>query len=152
MIRSRSQTDVAEEATPNGMAKGRAAKKRQVRLAMESSGLDEFMAYVRSPWRIIWNNFLAGIFRGLGVAVGATAVLALLLWILAQIMAMPFVGEYAARLKDQITFYAEEARYSDDFERLETLLKDIRTELQQQRPTVTVDATTPGSDTERKVP
>ncbi len=113
--------------------KSRTVSKKTLRLAMESSSIDDFLAYVRSPWRIIWTNFLAGIFRGLGVAVGATAVLAILLWLLALARAMPIVGEFATQLKDQIATYAEETRYSDDFDRLESALKDIETELRQNR-------------------
>lgn len=113
--------------------KSRTVPKKSLQLALESSSIDDFLAYVRSPWRIIWTNFLAGIFRGLGVAVGATAVLAILLWLLALARAMPIVGEFATQLKDQIATYAEETRYSDDFDRLESALKDIETELRQNR-------------------
>ena len=91
------------------------------------------MAYVQSPWRIIWTNILAGIFRGLGVAIGATAVLALLVWLLTLVVSLPLIGEYAAQFKDQIAAYAEETRYSDDFERLESALKAIEAELKRQK-------------------
>lgn len=103
--------------------------RRSVRKALESSQLDDFMAYVRSPWRIIWSNFLAGVFRGLGMALGATAVLALLIWMLTLLIRLPIVGEYAAELKEQIVYYAEEAQYGDDFQRLEEVLKNIEEEL-----------------------
>ena len=61
------------------------------------AGLDEFVQYLRSPWRIIWANFLAGIFRGLGFIVGVTVVLALVVWVLVQVLGgLPFVGEWFA--------------------------------------------------------
>lgn len=31
--------------------------------AIEASGLDEFMTYIRSPLRMLWPNFVAGIAR-----------------------------------------------------------------------------------------
>lgn len=27
--------------------------------AIEAAGLDEFMAYIRSPWKMLWPNFVA---------------------------------------------------------------------------------------------
>jgi hypothetical protein len=27
--------------------------------AIEASGLDEFMEYIRSPWKMLWPNFIA---------------------------------------------------------------------------------------------
>lgn len=31
--------------------------------AIGSSGLDEFMEYIHSPWKMLWPNFVAGIAR-----------------------------------------------------------------------------------------
>lgn len=90
------------------------------------------MAYVRSPWRIIWTNLLAGIFRGLGIAIGATAVLALLIWVLSLVEEIPFVGEYATQLTEKVSVFAEEARYSDDFERIQNVLERIEKDLQKE--------------------
>lgn len=59
------------------------------------AGFEEFVAYMRSPWRIIWANLLAGIFRGLGFVIGATVVLAIVVWILVQVLGnLPIVGEW----------------------------------------------------------
>lgn len=104
--------------------------KKQIQKALESTQIDDFMAYVRSPWRIIWTNLLAGIFRGLGVAIGATAVLAVLIWFLSLAEEIPFVGDYAAQLTEQVSVFAEEARYSDDFERIQRVLERIEKDLQ----------------------
>lgn len=32
--------------------------------AIEATGLEEFMEYIRSPWKMLWPNFIAGIARG----------------------------------------------------------------------------------------
>jgi hypothetical protein len=107
-------------------------KARNARRALKAGGLADFMAYVQSPWRIIWSNFLVGVFRGLGLAIGATLVLGTLLWLLALARHIPMVGEFASDLKDQIVQYAEETRYSDDFERIEAILVNIEQDLQRQ--------------------
>ena len=114
-----------DEPIPDPGSKHVVIKRRRGQLAFESSGLDDFMAYVQSPWRIIWTNLLVGIFRGLGVAIGATAVLAFLVWLLSLAGSFPLIGQYARELNDQITQYAEDTRYGDDFRRLEVILERI---------------------------
>lgn len=54
----------------------------------------EFVRHLRSPWRIMWTNFLAGIFRGLGVLVGMTMVVGLLVWLITQLIDFPLIGQY----------------------------------------------------------
>jgi len=39
--------------------------------------IEEYLLYLRSPWRVMAVNFFAGMMRGLGAAVGATAVIGL---------------------------------------------------------------------------
>ncbi len=59
------------------------------------AGLNEFVQYLRSPWRIIWANLLAGVFRGLGFIIGATVVLAIVVFVLVKVLgSLPFVGEW----------------------------------------------------------
>ncbi len=37
--------------------------------AIESAGIDEFIEYIRSPWKMLWPNFIAGVARGFGALV-----------------------------------------------------------------------------------
>ena len=68
---------------------------RKVAEKVSRSGLDEFARYLRSPWRIVWSNFLAGMFRGLGFIIGATVLLAIIIYLLVQILGnIPVVGEF----------------------------------------------------------
>lgn len=87
--------------------------------------LEDYLVYLRSPWRIMWKNFLAGIFRGLGAILGASMVLAVLLWLLTLTQSFPLIGQYMRSIHQQVTSFIEEARYSDDFERVEQLLEQI---------------------------
>lgn len=100
---------------------------REKKLAAEA--MEYFIQYVSSPWRIIWVNFLAGIFRGLGALIGASIVLALLFWVLSQLVNVPLVGEYAKEVKATVSGYVEETNYNNDFDRIGDTLERIEEEL-----------------------
>lgn len=91
--------------------------------------LKEFIRYSSSPWRIVWTNFVAGIFRGLGALIGASIVIALLIWILGIFTTLPLVGQYATEVKDSISQYVSETNYNDEFDRLAGTLERIEKEL-----------------------
>lgn len=68
---------------------------RRIATRVGETGLNDFVRYLHSPWRIIWSNLLAGIFRGLGFIIGATVVLAITVYILVQVLgSLPIVGEF----------------------------------------------------------
>ena len=33
--------------------------------AIEAAGVSEFIEYIRSPWKMLWPNFIAGVARGI---------------------------------------------------------------------------------------
>lgn len=104
--------------------------------AISSAGLDEFMEYIRSPWRMLWPNFVAGIARGVGTLVGAAAVIALIGWLLTKMISLPLIGErlepYITDIQAEITRYTESTNYNGKFEKMNTLLEEIRDELKKQ--------------------
>ena len=57
-------------------------------------GFSEFVMYLKNPRKIILWNFVAGMFRGLGIVVGMTIVVALLIWILTKMVDFPLIGDY----------------------------------------------------------
>jgi hypothetical protein len=65
-------------------------------------GFSEFVMYLKSPRRIIFWNFIAGVFKGLGVVVGMTIVVALLVWILTKMVDFPLIGEYFQNILDLV--------------------------------------------------
>jgi len=93
--------------------------------------LEEYLLYLRSPLRMMWTNLYAGIFRGLGALLGASVVVAILLWILTLTQSFPLIGEYMQTLHGHFIDFIEEARYSDDFQRVEILLQDIADKMEQ---------------------
>ena len=57
-----------------------------------SEALKEFIRYSSNPWRLIWANFVAGVFRGLGAIIGASVFIAFLIWVLTLFVDAPLVG------------------------------------------------------------
>ncbi len=80
---------------------------KALRMAFEELEVSEFIKYLRSPWRIMWHNFLAGIFRGLGIIVGMTVVFAFLIWLLTNLVDFPLIGSYFTDLKELLEQFAQ---------------------------------------------
>ncbi len=60
----------------------------------------EYVSLINSPRKILWLNFIIGIARGLGIAIGATllgAIVLMLLFRLAELN-LPIIGEFIARM------------------------------------------------------
>lgn len=90
-----------------------------------ADSMEDFIRYVSSPWRIVWANFIAGVFRGLGAIIGASIVIALIIWILSMFANLPWVGEYANQVKTAVSGYVEDTNYNDEFDRLGDTLDRI---------------------------
>ena len=104
--------------------------------AIESAGIQEFIEYIRSPWKMLWPNFIAGVARGFGALVGATIVIALIGWILATIIDLPLIGKqlepYVEKVQTEFNKYTEANNYRANFERIEATLDSIDARLAEQ--------------------
>lgn len=80
---------------------------KAIKKAFKELQVNEFVKYLRSPWRIMWHNFLAGVFRGLGLIVGMTVVFAALIWFLAGLVDFPVIGQYFNDLKIMLEEFSE---------------------------------------------
>lgn len=102
--------------------------------AIEASGLSEFIEYIRSPWKMLWPNFVAGVARGFGALVGATIVIALIWWTLSMLIDLPLIGKklepYVEQVQTEFKKYTEATNYKENFENIEITLKEIKSELQ----------------------
>ena len=63
---------------------------------LQKSNFEELAYIIGNKKQIIWRNFLAGIFRGVGIGIGITVITALLIMILNHLVALniPVIGEY----------------------------------------------------------
>lgn len=104
--------------------------------AIQSSGMEEFIEYIRSPWRMLWPNFVAGVARGVGALIGAAVVIAIIGWFLTTLIDLPLIGKklepYVTQIQTEITKYTESTNYNDNFQNMEKLMKEIRDELRAQ--------------------
>jgi phage shock protein PspC (stress-responsive transcriptional regulator) len=94
-----------------------------------SEALKEFIRYSSNPWRLIWANFVAGVFRGLGAIIGASVFIAFLIWILTLFVDAPLVGQYAENVKNAVMGYVNDTNYNDEFNRIGDTLDRIEAEL-----------------------
>lgn len=65
---------------------------------LDKAGIAEWVELFRNPRRLLFLNFLAGVARGFGIAVGFSVVGALFLILLGRIarLNLPIIGEFIA--------------------------------------------------------
>jgi hypothetical protein len=98
--------------------------------AFKAAGVVDFMRYLQSGRNIMWINFKAGIAKGLGVTLGMTVVLGLIIWILTKLVALPVVGEYFGEAEQFINDYVEKTDYKGEFVEMNRLLNEINNNIQ----------------------
>lgn len=59
---------------------------------LDASRISEYVELMNNPRKLIWTSFIAGIARGLGAAVGATVVFALVLEVLRRLIVVNVLG------------------------------------------------------------
>ena len=64
----------------------------------ERMNLAQYLAFMSSPRRILWFNFVAGLARGLGFAIGMTVLFGLTLYLLGHMVDLPLIGKYIAKI------------------------------------------------------
>ncbi len=67
---------------------------------LESMRIAEYIDLLQKPSKIIYLNFLAGISKGLGIAVGATIVFAMLIDLLSRLIVLnlPVIGDFIVQI------------------------------------------------------
>jgi hypothetical protein len=67
---------------------------------LEKSKMSEYISFVSNPRRMLLYNFLGGLARGFGMAIGFTILGAIGVLILQKLVALnlPIIGDYIARI------------------------------------------------------
>ena len=81
--------------------------RRQVALlaeTLEKMRLAEYIAYLNRPGRMLWYNFLVGLVRGLGTALGAGLLAGFAYFLLKRIVVLnlPVIGGFIAELSKYV--------------------------------------------------
>lgn len=79
-------------------------KLEEFSLHMEKIKLAEYVKLLENPPRLLWINFITGIARGLGMAVGFTLLGALLVYILGHMVNLPLIGSFIAEIVRIVQF------------------------------------------------
>jgi len=64
-----------------------------------------YFEMVERPSRFLFYNFLGGVLRGVGGAVGATLVMAMLFYLLGQLQWVPVIGRWIAEILKIVEAY-----------------------------------------------
>ncbi len=67
---------------------------------MEKYNIAEYIQLLNDPKRFFWVNFIGGVVRGVGIAVGMTILGAILIYFLQQIVVLnlPLIGDFIAEI------------------------------------------------------
>ncbi|PKM84044.1 MAG: hypothetical protein CVU88_00175 [Firmicutes bacterium HGW-Firmicutes-13] len=67
---------------------------------MEKFNLAEYLQLINNPRRFLWINFLSGLFRGLGIALGASFLAAVFLYLIQRmvVLNLPLIGDFIAEI------------------------------------------------------
>lgn len=70
----------------------------QLAANMEKAQVAEYVNLMQRPWKLIFKNLIAGLFRGVGYAIGLSVFAATIVYILQWVGALnlPIVGDYIA--------------------------------------------------------
>ena len=73
-------------------------KVEELAMNMEKMKLAEYVELLQRPWRLLWINFISGVARGLGIAVGFAILGAILLLLLNKLVSLnlPIIGGFIA--------------------------------------------------------
>ncbi len=71
---------------------------------LEKMRLAEYIAYLNRPGRLLWFNFLVGLVRGLGTAIGAGLLAGVAYFLLKRIVVLnlPVIGGFIAELSKYV--------------------------------------------------
>ncbi|GAB0175230.1 MAG: hypothetical protein HHAS10_11090 [Candidatus Altimarinota bacterium] len=127
---------VKKKATAESLSQDQLLKFEGLIDAIEASGLEEFMEYIRSPWKMLLPNLIAGVARGVGALIGAGIILGLIGWFLSSLISLPLLGKkmepYVEKIQHEVNKYTETTNYNPHFIRLEDSLSNIANILQEQ--------------------
>jgi hypothetical protein len=73
---------------------------------MEHTTIADYIQLLNSPRKLIWTNFVAGLSRGVGLAIGFTIIASTIVYVLKIIISfnLPFVGHFIADIVQHVQY------------------------------------------------
>ncbi|HRY13368.1 MAG TPA: DUF5665 domain-containing protein [Syntrophomonadaceae bacterium] len=89
-----------ETKSDRGLLEDISAKLDDLSVAMEKTGITEYVDMVHNPRRLLFVNFWIGVVRGFGMAIGFTLLAALVIYLLQRLVVinMPLIGDFIAEI------------------------------------------------------
>lgn len=72
---------------------------------IDKARIADYINMLENPKRLLYINFLIGLARGFGTAIGLTVLAALSIYVLTQFVDLPLIGSYVAKLLTIIENY-----------------------------------------------
>ncbi|MEQ8200817.1 MAG: DUF5665 domain-containing protein [Syntrophomonadaceae bacterium] len=93
-------SDKPEMKSDRGLLEDISAKLDSLSVAMEKTGIAEYVDMLRNPRRLLLLNFWVGVIRGFGMAIGFTLLAALVIYLLQKLLVinMPLIGDFIAEI------------------------------------------------------
>lgn len=72
----------------------------EIALNLEKAKVAEYVDIMNNKWRLLYINFVSGLARGFGMAIGFTLLGALVLYVLQRMISwnLPLIGDFIAEL------------------------------------------------------
>ena len=87
-------------------------KVSEIAANIERTQIADYVLLMNSPIRLIWTNLLAGISRGVGIAIGFTIFASTILYLLQalNVLNLPIIGNYIADIVKHVQYQLEGRR------------------------------------------
>lgn len=75
-------------------------KIEEIANSLEKAKIAEYVDLMNNKWRLLYINFIGGLARGFGMAIGFTILGALIIYILQKIIAwnLPLIGDFISEI------------------------------------------------------
>lgn len=84
----------------NELIKGLSKKIDDMSLKMEKMKFVDYVYFLEHPKKMLWANFISGIARGFGIAIGFTLLGAIVVYLLNKVVAynLPVIGKFISEI------------------------------------------------------
>jgi hypothetical protein len=95
-----------EEDEQNRLLKFISEKVDKMAKEMEHTAIADYIQLLNSPRKLIWTNFVAGLSRGVGLAIGFTIIASSIVVVLRMLISfnLPFIGQFIAEIIKHVNY------------------------------------------------